>query len=285
MQRAASNRGETNPDDQPPLGAAQAEALLQSIDNLSFTEPKDAQAVARALSALAGWAPGPRDRDVAVAWIKRIYQVRRRCRPTGRSRAAALTSAQELKDLPIDSHLVLYGKGLRRLRTLCGGTEPLPDDFDVAGDFAMPSHAIFKTPASDVYKGRLGTRVVAIKMIRSDEHERAEIRKVRGVPPPRGRAAQRERSQKLRKEAIAWQLLRHPNIVPFLGVRRAGVVSESVQLISIWMDNGELTKFLQSRPDENPVTYVRRSWWEAEGPLTFTLRSATLSPAFSSSTP
>jgi hypothetical protein len=80
--------------------------------------------------------------------------------------------------MPIQSHLVVYGKGLRRLRMLCGSVEPLPDDFDVAENFNMPTEAQFKTLLSDVYIGHNSRYMVAVKMIRSREYERADIRKV-----------------------------------------------------------------------------------------------------------
>jgi serine/threonine protein kinase len=51
-------------------------------------------------------------------------------------------------------------------------------------------------------------------------------------------------------------LFRHPNIVPFLGVRRAGPYSP-VDLISKWMIYGELTRFLAKNLHEDPLRYIR----------------------------
>jgi serine/threonine protein kinase len=56
-----------------------------------------------------------------------------------------------------------------------------------------------------------------------------------------------------RKEAIVWKLLRHPHIVPFLGILSR---NSSLKLVSEWMEHGPLTRYLQHYPDESPVRFV-----------------------------
>ena len=59
--------------------------------------------------------------------------------------------------------------------------------------------------------------------------------------------------QKFRREVIAWRHLRHPNILPFIGVnlerRRFAMVSE-------WMDNGNICEFIKKYGGVNRVQLV-----------------------------
>jgi len=56
------------------------------------------------------------------------------------------------------------------------------------------------------------------------------------------------------REAVAWKHLRHPNILPLLGVilneRRFALVSE-------WMENGTINEFVERDRDINRVRLVR----------------------------
>lgn len=49
-----------------------------------------------------------------------------------------------------------------------------------------------------------------------------------------------------------WRSLRHPNVVPFLGVS----AMMSVCLVSKWMPNGSITAFLLAHPDARRVDLV-----------------------------
>jgi serine/threonine protein kinase len=55
---------------------------------------------------------------------------------------------------------------------------------------------------------------------------------------------------------VVWLLFKHPNIVPFYGVRRTRP-SDPVDLVSKWMAHGELTSFLARHPEQNPLRYIR----------------------------
>jgi len=59
--------------------------------------------------------------------------------------------------------------------------------------------------------------------------------------------------QKFRREVIAWRHLRHPNILPFVGVnlerRRFAMVSE-------WMDNGNIREYVEKHGGVNRVQLV-----------------------------
>lgn len=53
-------------------------------------------------------------------------------------------------------------------------------------------------------------------------------------------------------EAVVWKRLRHPNVVPFLGVTTA-----PFQLVSRWMPNGTLTDYVNAKHHVNRISLVR----------------------------
>ena len=53
-------------------------------------------------------------------------------------------------------------------------------------------------------------------------------------------------------EAVVWKRLKHPNVVPFLGVS-----TTPLQLVSRWMPNGTLTEYVKAKPHANRISLVR----------------------------
>lgn len=54
-------------------------------------------------------------------------------------------------------------------------------------------------------------------------------------------------TQRLCKEVITWKWLRHPNILPLLGV----VTVNRFRMVSEWMPNGNINEFVKDRPNAN----------------------------------
>ena len=48
-----------------------------------------------------------------------------------------------------------------------------------------------------------------------------------------------------------WKKLRHPNVVPFVGVTQ-----NPLQFVSEWMPNGTLTEYVSENPDANRIGLV-----------------------------
>ena len=57
-----------------------------------------------------------------------------------------------------------------------------------------------------------------------------------------------------------WKKLRHPNIVPFIGV-----TTDPLQSVWEWMSNGTLTEFIEENPGANRIGLVSPS---PQSPLT-----------------
>jgi len=57
-------------------------------------------------------------------------------------------------------------------------------------------------------------------------------------------------SQRFCREAIAWKHLRHPNILPLIGVT---VSNQRFAMVSAWMDNGNINEFIKRHPGVNRI--------------------------------
>jgi hypothetical protein len=55
------------------------------------------------------------------------------------------------------------------------------------------------------------------------------------------------------KEAVLLQSLRHPNVVPFVGIT---VQPHQLRLISKWMKHGHITGYLKNNPEASKVDLV-----------------------------
>lgn len=53
-------------------------------------------------------------------------------------------------------------------------------------------------------------------------------------------------------EVLVWKFLKHPNVVPLLGMSK----TSPPYMVSQWMPHGTITAFLQYRPAESRLKYV-----------------------------
>ncbi|KAK7027403.1 hypothetical protein VNI00_015239 [Paramarasmius palmivorus] len=53
------------------------------------------------------------------------------------------------------------------------------------------------------------------------------------------------------REAIIWRQLRHPNVLPCLGLYYLDDTQQRICLVSPWMENGNLVEYMQARPRES----------------------------------
>ncbi|KAK0435893.1 kinase-like domain-containing protein [Armillaria borealis] len=90
---------------------------------------------------------------------------------------------------------------------------------------------------ADIWKGRLHDTQVCLKVLRIFIPEKAREKLLR----------------EFCREALVWRQLRHPNILPFLGVSK-DLFAPSYCLISPWMINGNIMFYLEAHPDHDRLT-------------------------------
>ena len=56
------------------------------------------------------------------------------------------------------------------------------------------------------------------------------------------------------KEVVTWSALRHPNVLPLLGITTDG---DQFAMISEWMANGNINEFIKVHWEANPFELVR----------------------------
>ncbi len=61
--------------------------------------------------------------------------------------------------------------------------------------------------------------------------------------------------QEFCQEALVWRQLRHPNVLPFLGISKE-LFTPRYCLISPWMVNGDVMSYLEAHPDHDRLTSV-----------------------------
>ncbi|KAF9007056.1 kinase-like domain-containing protein [Cyathus striatus] len=83
----------------------------------------------------------------------------------------------------------------------------------------------------EIYKGKFGSQTVCLKIMKvytTSQIDRLE--------------------QAFRKEALIWAHLVHPNLLPFYGIYRLDDSRGRLCLVSPWMDNGNITEYLNRHP-------------------------------------
>ena len=61
--------------------------------------------------------------------------------------------------------------------------------------------------------------------------------------------------QMLRRELGIWRRLRHNNVVPFLGIAYGFGMHDAMSLVSLWMPNETLHKFVAAHDDKLDVVH------------------------------
>ncbi|KAF9257434.1 kinase-like protein [Marasmius fiardii PR-910] len=90
----------------------------------------------------------------------------------------------------------------------------------------------------DVWKGKIGEQVVCLKVVK--------VYLVSDV---------QQLLQEYMQEAIVWQQLKHPNLLPFMGMFYLDKGQEQLCLVSPWMERGNLVKYLKVMPREQVDHY------------------------------
>jgi serine/threonine protein kinase len=70
--------------------------------------------------------------------------------------------------------------------------------------------------------------------------------------------------QRFCREGVAWKHLRHPNVLPLLGVT---VSERRFAMVSKWMKHGNINEFVEKNPRVNRIELVCRSPISPQNPV------------------
>ncbi|KAL0067731.1 Rho guanine nucleotide exchange factor [Marasmius tenuissimus] len=85
----------------------------------------------------------------------------------------------------------------------------------------------------DVWKGKVGSQFVCLKVVKV--YLVSDVQKL---------------LKEYMREAIVWEQLHHPNLLPFMGMYYLDEAREPLCLVSPWMDRGNLVRYLKNTPSE-----------------------------------
>ncbi|KAF9644146.1 kinase-like protein [Thelephora ganbajun] len=123
------------------------------------------------------------------------------------------------------------GKCLRSLYKACAHHGLLPKAMQISVCYDRTAFALYSGGYGDVWKGIYCGRDVAIKVLRT--YSDRDPQKTVGM---------------FCKEIVTWNFLRHPNVLPLLGVM---VTENRFAMVSNWMINGNINDFIKACPDVN----------------------------------
>ncbi|KAJ8077653.1 Rho guanine nucleotide exchange factor [Marasmius tenuissimus] len=98
----------------------------------------------------------------------------------------------------------------------------------------MGSHPVAGGGFGDVWKGRIADEIVCLKVVKV--YLASDVEQL---------------LREYMQEAIVWQQLRHPNLLPFIGMYYFGEGQGQLCLVSPWMERGNLVTFLKTTAPEH----------------------------------
>ncbi|KAF9789477.1 kinase-like domain-containing protein [Thelephora terrestris] len=133
-----------------------------------------------------------------------------------------------LNHLPTNDDL--FRKTFRRLQSTCSNRGILPSSCLIPdGMLSKSERAVAAGGFADVYQGEFDGKMVCVKVLRLYSQD------IGGVT-----------MKAFHREAIVWKRLRHPNVVPFLGVPTK---TPPFEIICDWMENGRITEYVEKHPE------------------------------------
>ncbi|KAJ7213152.1 hypothetical protein GGX14DRAFT_446459 [Mycena pura] len=137
---------------------------------------------------------------------------------------------QDLLDYPLldDGIRPVILKALLRLST----TSSLhPRCFVLSDRLQLDGHQVAAGSFGDVWKGRIHGEIVSVKVMRV--YQEADVEAL---------------LKEFYREALIWRQLSHPNLLPFFGAYYLEGSKSQLCLVSPWMENGNIARYLKGNP-------------------------------------
>ncbi|KAK0190062.1 kinase-like domain-containing protein [Armillaria mellea] len=120
------------------------------------------------------------------------------------------------------------------LQALCKARNVVPSSLLIRDLTREGDNPIASGGFADIWQGHLHDTQVCLKVLRVFGTEEQKARVLRGFC----------------QEALVWRQLRHPNVLPFLGVNKE-LFTPRYCLVSPWMVNGNIMSYLEAHPDHD----------------------------------
>ncbi|KAF9022754.1 hypothetical protein BDZ89DRAFT_956290 [Hymenopellis radicata] len=146
------------------------------------------------------------------------------------------TLAQELDSGP--SSQQYRSTCIKCLRVLVRHRDMLPSSFFCRNVRRVGTHPVSGGGFADIWKGSIAGKTVCVKVLRFFSANAT------------GQNLVKVTLKDCFQEAVVWKQLKHPNVLPFLGVNQ-DLFAPSFCLISPWMENGNIIYFLSKHPTHN----------------------------------
>ncbi|KAK0447531.1 kinase-like domain-containing protein [Armillaria borealis] len=138
--------------------------------------------------------------------------------------------------------LEYFARCFKCLRALSKARDIFPQCFRMSdGIIRDKGDPIDGGGAADIWRGTLGGKGVCLKVLRTFSLTAEERKRL---------------LKELCREAVIWKQLHHKNILPFLGLNTTSFGGRYC-LISPWMNNRNIIKFLESNQDHDRMKSIR----------------------------
>ncbi|KAF7357977.1 hypothetical protein MVEN_00844500 [Mycena venus] len=138
---------------------------------------------------------------------------------------------QDLLDYPLlDSRVrPVILKALVKLSTKSGRH---PRCFTLSDRLQLANHPAAAGSFGDVWKGLIHAETVSVKIMRV--YQEADVEAL---------------LKEFYREALIWRQLSHPNLLPFFGAYYLEGTKSQLCLVSPWMENGDVSRYLKGNPE------------------------------------
>ncbi|KAJ8088397.1 Rho guanine nucleotide exchange factor [Marasmius tenuissimus] len=144
-----------------------------------------------------------------------------------------LDAMQVLTETP-DTQPKLRSAILKMMLDLSRTSELCPNCLHIRNVKKIGNYPVGCGAFGDVWKGEIDTQPVCLKVVRATQD-----------------SDMKQLHKDYMKEAIVWQQLRHPNLLPFIGIYYLDEPREQLCLVSPWMNRGNLTRYLKDTRRED----------------------------------
>ncbi|KAG7090171.1 hypothetical protein E1B28_011778 [Marasmius oreades] len=166
--------------------------------------------------------------------IQALFMDERRCKKLleskGKEAQKWLDLLQTLSDFPGISS-TLRSSIFKMLLHLSKRSGLCPQCLTINNVKKLGEHPVGGGGFGDVWKGMIGEQVVCLKVVKV--YLASDVQQL---------------LQEFMREAIVWKQLKHPNLLPFMGMYYLNKTRGQLCLVSPWMERGNLVQFLKETP-------------------------------------